>query len=288
MHLPCPVPSCTRTRPGHLAICGACSAGLLRDLADVPSLEHHLELALTRQTRIGGGTSPARRDHEGPEEDLALIIRRAPPPWDERARTAQQHLRTTLVGWLRVLQGDIAPYSGPTCVRCGHRSCAHLELSRTPADTLAAMARWLIRQQDRLLTGRHAPETVDGICEAIHQARRVIDRHAGRIYAGPCNVCGTDLLARPSHREVLCRTCDLVYDVAARQDWMREQVEDQLAHSVAISGMLSQLGLEIAASTIRYWGRQKWILARGQDQRNRPLYRIGDVMARHEQRRRRA
>lgn len=264
MSLTCPVPSCARTMPGHLRVCRACSTELLRDLRDVPSLDRNLEEAATRQVRLGtpGG---------GPRSEEPL-------PWDDRARTAQQHLRVVLVGWVRVLQRGVRPLAGPACQDCAHRSCTYISLGRSPADTLPAMAVWLIRHRAVLLGHHAAPEAVDGIREAIRQGRRTIDRPADRIYAGPCNTCGADLLARPGARIVVCRPCSLEYDIGPRLEWMQRKVEDQLAHSVAMSGMLNQLGVIVPASTIRYFAQKKRITERGRDQNNRPLYRIGDVL----------
>lgn len=266
MQLPCPVPTCPRTMPGHLTVCGACSAELLRDLADVPSLDLHLDLALTRQSRLGGraGGRPA---------EAAL-------PYDPRASAAITALRSALVGWQRQLGAEQARF-GPLCRGCDHPSCLWVHRSRPPADTMAAISRWLVRQRAALLAHPALPEAVDELGAAVRQARRVIDRPADRVYAGPCNECGQDLLATPGHRTVVCRGCCLEYNVADRQDWMRREIEDQLAHSIAISGMLRQLGVEIAASTIRYLAQKGRITARGTDRRGRPLYRVGDVLETH-------
>ncbi|MER7212469.1 hypothetical protein ABT340_35900 [Streptosporangium sp. NPDC000239] len=282
MSLPCPVPTCTRTMPGNLTVCRACSTGLLRDLTDVPSLDLHLDLALTRQAKLGtsGGRAEAS-DEIDPE--IGLTLRRTPLPWDQRAREARDVLRSALVGWVRVLLAD-DERPGPTCQACDHPSCVWIAASRTPADTLPALARWLIRQRRALLAHPAVEEAVDELADAVRQARRAIDRPADRVYAGPCNQCGQDLLASPGARAVTCRTCELEYDIHGRQKWMREHIKDQLAHSTAMSGMLHQLGVDVPASTIRYWGQGRRLPSRGTDQRGRPLYRVGDVLELNAQR----
>lgn len=273
--------------PGHLRVCRACSAELLRDLRDVPSLARNLEEAAARQTRLGGAGGGPARAPEQPEDEIGLTIRRAPLPWDERARTAQQHLRTVLVGWVRALQpGGHRTLAGPACATCSHRTCTYITLFDAPADTLASMAVWLIRHRAQLL-GRHsAPEAVDGIREAIRQARRVIDRPADRIYAGPCNECGADLLAQPGARVVTCRPCVLIYDIGPRLEWMRKETEDLLGNASWVAAVSTSLGYPVSASTVRTWGMRGRIAQRGtepshkDDGSPRPLYRVGDIIKR--------
>lgn len=264
MSRPCPVPSCTRTMPGHHTVCRACSAGLLRDLADVPSLDIHLDLTLTRQARLGtpGG---------GRGGETAL-------PWDQRARDARDVLRSALVGWVRALQAD-EERSGPACRACEHPSCAWIDATRTPADTLPALARWLIRQRRGLFAHPAVEEAVDELGDAVRQARRAIDRPADRIYAGPCNECGADLLARLGAREVTCRPCAVVYDIEPRLEWMRRETEDLLGNASWVAAAARALGYQVTASQVRGMASRKTITARGRDAMGHPAYRVGDVIA---------
>ncbi|MER5622489.1 hypothetical protein ABT061_15740 [Streptosporangium sp. NPDC002544] len=264
MSLTCPVPSCVRTMPGHLRVCRACSTDLLRDLRDVPSLARHLEEAATRQVRLGTPGGGPRREE--------------PVPWDDRARTAQHALRTVLVGWVRVLQHGVRPYEGPTCQDCAHRSCIYISLGRSPADTMPAMAVWLIRHR-AILLGRHsAPEAIDGIREAIRQARRAIDRPADRIYAGPCNECGADLLAKPGARTIVCRPCAMIYDIGPRLEWMRRQVETTRGTATWVATAATTLGYDATPAGVRGLAHRLRLFAYGVDQLGRPLYRVGHVL----------
>lgn len=277
MSLPCPVPHCTRVMPGHLTVCRACSTELLRDLRDVPSLARHLEEAATRQTRLGTGGGPAR-DPEQPEDEIGLTIRRAPLPWDERARRAEQALKSTLVGWVHVLQHGVLPYEGPVCRACEHRSCVYLSLSRGPADTVAGIAAWLIRHRAQLLGRQAAPEAVDTIREAIRNARRVIDRPADRIYAGPCGQCGRDLLARPGARTIVCRPCALIYDIEPRRKWMWREVETMLGTAAWVASVAVGLGYDATPAVVRGLAQRLRLFPRGTDQLGHPLYLVGDVV----------
>ena len=68
---------------------------------------------------------------------------------------------------------------------------------------------------------------------------------------------------------------------------MRDRARDRLANSVQLSGLLAALGVEVASSTIRGWCSTGKLVVRGRGQRNRPLYRVGDVLDLAEQRQRR-
>ncbi|WP_433415058.1 hypothetical protein ACQP1V_36325 [Microtetraspora malaysiensis] len=253
--------------PGHLRVCRSCTAGVLRDLSDVPSLDRHLELALTRQTHMGDGAGGRTAETS--------------TPWDERAREAEQVLRSTLTGWTRVLTDSVQPYRGPICrTSCGHRSCVYLSLGRIPADTLPAMAVWLMRHHAQLLGRASADEAVDEIRAAVRQARRAIDRPPGVWYAGPCGVegCQADLYARHGARTVHCRTCAAIHDAAAREAWLMEQAADHLGTATEIARAVQGWHPGLTPSTIRGYAHRGRIVSRGADGLGRPLYRIGDVL----------
>ncbi|MGW3346777.1 hypothetical protein ACWDA3_25990 [Nonomuraea rubra] len=266
MTAPCPVSACPRPRPGHLTVCRACSAGLLRDLADVSNLETHLELTLSRQSRTGDR-------HGSRSADTAL-------PYDERARSALTVLRSALVGWYRQLVDD-EPRPGPICRQCSHPSCLWLHRSRPPADNLAAIARWLLRQRAALLGHQAVAEAVDELGAAIRQARRVIDRPPATWYAGPCRVdgCPADLYARHGATVIRCRECGGTHSAILREQWLMAQVADHLGTATEIARALAAFQPGLTPSMIRGYAHRGRILDRGQDELGRPLYRIGDVIA---------
>lgn len=265
MPLPCPTPTCTRTMPGHLHVCRACSAQLLRDLADIPSLAHHLDLALTRQARLG--------DHDGSRPTETAL------PYDPRARTAIQALRSALVGWYRTLAADQLR-AGPICSACDHPTCTWIHRARTPADTLPGVARWLLRQRAALL-GHHAlVEAVDELGAAVRQARRAIDRPAATWYAGPCSVdgCTADLYARHGAPVIRCRECGATHSAPQREDWLMKQVADQLGTATEIARALNAFQENLTPAMVRGYAHRGRIVAHGVDALGRPLYRVGDVL----------
>lgn len=283
MSRPCPVPACTRTMPGHHTVCRACSTELLRDLRDVPSLARHLELAATRQTRLPttGGTLQ-RPDPEERGAEIGLTIRRAPLPWDERARLAEHALQSTLAERVRALQHGVHPYPGPTCRTCTHRSCTYLSLGRPPA-TLAAMAAWLIRHRAQLLGRADTAEAVTELRAAVARVHRLIEP-ADQMYAGPCDQCGADLYARPGAPTAACRVCvddhgrRLRYLVAQRRGWMLAEVEELLLPAPDVARALTSLVRPIAPALLYTWVARRRLTPRTTDGRGRALFRVGDVL----------
>lgn len=290
MSLPCPVVWCDRPMPGGRRICGACEAGTLREIADVPSLAHHLEIAVSRQAQIGEGGG-GRSDDE------------RPLPWDERAAEAAHALKAVLVSWVRLLSDGVHQLAGPVCAsRCAHRSCVYTELGREPADDLASIARWLIRFEGPLFRHEAASEAVEEIIETVRAARKAVDRPADKIYAGPCDECGGDLYARPGAALVTCQWCQdrtggiLLYDVQARRKWMLAEVEDFELPAPDIARALTTLVRPIAPALLHTWAARGKLSAvptmRGPVcalacdhptcheilARPRPRFRVGDVV----------
>jgi hypothetical protein len=303
--IPCPVEHCDRPRRGDQQVCGACASELQRALAIVPELAQELETTLTRQTSSGTSGSGSE----------------TPLPYDPRATEAEAVLRSTLVGWVRLLMGEHpsplpprpARPMGPICAGCPHESCvtaretigriAHLAYLAGPADTLASMARWLLVEPHRLTGHAAAEEAVDEICAAVRAAWRAVDRAPDSTFAGPCPECGTGLYARPGATTTRCRNVECerssrdadAVDIGEQHTAMAAQIEDQLLHSVAMSAVLANLGVHVPASTIRWWGsgdeetgRQRRLWDHGHDANRRPLYRVSEVLELHDERVKRA
>ncbi len=270
--IPCPVTWCDRPRPGSSRVCGACAQELVRDLGDVPSLSHHLDLALTRQSRMGSGDG-GRRGAE------------TPLPWDERAREAGFILRSALVGWVRVLSEDVRAIEGPMCgYVCGHSTCEYMSLGRGPVDDLAAIARWLIRHAKVLLLHEAAGEAAEEILDAVRQARRAVDRPADRLYAGPCDQCGVDMYARPGAALVACPVCvdedgrRLRYEVRDRREWLLAEAAELLLPAPDVARALTSLVRPIAPALLHTWVARGKLSARSVDARGRALFRVADVV----------
>lgn len=257
---------CGRPMPGTSAVCGACLGEMERALGDVAFYADELEVAFSRQSRMtsgGGGSKSAER----------------PLPYDPHASRVALKLRSTLVGWVRVLQetaGD--PTHGPMCVACKHQSCRRVKSTRTPGDTLAQMAAWLLLHLDAIRQHEAGAEMAEEISAAVDAAEKAVDRPADRVYSGPCDECGKDLYGRLGAAVVTCYGCGLEYDVAARCEWLMVAAEDVLATAIEISRAVNRLGVELKVDRIYQWVSRKRLMPTGTDANRRSLYRLGDVL----------
>ncbi|WP_433382765.1 hypothetical protein [Streptosporangium sp. CA-115845] len=268
----CKVPACYRPSPDGAAACASCGAELhhrLGELADWLAAE--LDTALARQARLGGGTG-----RRGAETPLA---------YGAAAAEAIAVLRSALVGWVRTLDRHDQPI-GPACPRrCEHGSCVWITTRILPKNTLPAMADWLARRVTDIRRHPAGGEAVDELIDAVHQARRAINRGADLVYCGPCGhrgddgrICMSDLYAVPHARVVQCR-CGAITDVPSRRAWLLGQAESVLGTAAEIARALTRLEQPVTPERIRQWAQRDRLSARGHDHRGHPLYRIGDVLA---------
>lgn len=258
--LRCPV--CGLDMSAQLAVCRPCTDGLMRDLADVPSLEMHLDLTLTRQVRLG--------DRGGSRSTESAL------PYDPRASPAIRNLRSALVGWCRLLH-RYEQRPGPACRVCAHPSCAWLDRTRWPADTMASMARWLVRQRRPLMAYPALPDAVDELRSAVRRARATIDRPPAVWYAGPC-VCGADLYARHGAARITCRSCGAHVATSAQEAWLMRQAADHLGTATEIARALHAFRDDLTPAMIRGYHHRGRLLDRGHNQAGHPVYRFGDVL----------
>lgn len=272
MAIACPVGSCDRIMPGSLRICGACTAELHRELEAVPGLVEDLDIAISRQARISGGSVGGHSVEK-------------PLPWNERASEAADHLAVILQGWARVLVASVQTLHGPVCASCTHPSCLYADLGREPRRHPASAAWWLHRHAGALIAHPAGPDAVEEILTAVRNARYATDSPPrDLIYAGPCNACDADLYARPDASRVACRWCRdeygerLVYEVHARREWMLKALEDRHLTAPAIARALTSLLKPIKPALLHTWVAREKLWPSGLDDLGRMLFRVGDVI----------
>ncbi|MET9339258.1 hypothetical protein [Nonomuraea sp. NPDC003804] len=272
MAIACPVAICDRIMPGSLKICGACSSELRRELAAVPGLFEDLDLAISRQTRLTGGSVGGRSTEK-------------PLPWNERASDAAEHLSVLLLGWARVLVASVQVLQGPTCGTCTHPSCLYAELGREPHHHPAHVAPWLHRHAGALIAHPAGPDAVEEILTAVRNARRATDTPPrDLVYAGPCDGCDGGLYAKPGAATTTCRWCvddedkPLRYEVAARRKWMLNSMNDLELPAPVIARALTSLVRPIKPALIHTWVSRKRLTPAGLDRHDRMLFRVGDVV----------
>lgn len=287
----CTVDGCARPTAGAF-VCDPCQQKLRDALESVheqihpntgrpmPGLAAELDLAVTRQTRIGsaaGGRSTGER----------------PLLFSQDASRVRSTAENTFRAWLlhAVAHGRrrIAPL-GPTCRECTHPSC---EMTR---GSFPGLALCLVFHLPRILGRVDAGQAVDELSYAVAIMRNVIDRPADRVYVGPClsplpdrSRCTTDLYAHHGADTIACPVCSVEYDVTKRRTWLLAQAEDQLARPAEIARAVSALGQPVKVERIRQWVHRGRLIPHtfeelgrnvdGQPVRIRPLYRVGDVLA---------
>jgi hypothetical protein len=243
--------------------CSGCTSRAAGHLAAIIELAPDARLVAAGLVRRGGGGSGGKPGSR--------------PPLNDGATDALHAVTNALT----TLAREIADTRGLQAPRDGH----------THTDPLVMVCRWLERQ---LEWARHATDDQGGAyavqafaeIEACASRLRglVNGREPGR-YAGPCGyvdedgqLCGEDVEARPGANHATCRACGSRYDVDERQAWMRGEIEDHLARPVEIAGVLMRLGFPVGYSTIAAYAAKGLLVPHGHDQKERPMYRIGDVL----------
>jgi hypothetical protein len=239
-------------------LCRTHTDDLARDLHTVPDLVQELEVTRTRQARI------TAEKHGGRSAERPL-------PWNEHAAACASDLNTTINAWAL----DTS--------RLGEDE--RDQLAEHHYSDTAAVAAWLTRNLSTLRQHEEAGQAHDELTNAIREARRAVDRPLERVFAGPCGEptedgqeCREDLYAGPGKATATCKACGAHHDMAERREWMLSCIEDQVAYSGLLAGLVSNLGVQIGSSTIRRYASAGRIKVISVDAKRRPLYRIGDVL----------
>jgi hypothetical protein len=131
-------------------------------------------------------------------------------------------------------------------------------------------------------------ELVDEISDAIHQARRAVDRPADRVYLGQCYVETPDdegskspawpsLYARPQAHEVRCKVCSTEHPVAERRAWLLERAKDMIVTVKEASSYLGEIGgITVSQASIRGYVHRQKLAYRAPIEAKR--FRLGDLL----------
>lgn len=228
------------------------------------------------------------------DDDLAIAVKVQPLPWDEGISKAVRRLRTVLVAWVRLTVEELripdVRLAGPACLLCTHTSCRSARVGGWPADTLPAMARWLLGRSSWLRRHPAADELLTDLASAVRRLERSMDRAPELLYAGPCTAeidddgtvreCSHDLYAVPGSETVDCLACRATYQVADRREWLQKAAADLLLTATEVSRALTGLGSPVTPDRIRQWKVRGRLTPRGTVQsgeRTDPTYRVGDV-----------
>jgi hypothetical protein len=233
--------SCTAPFPdGYL--CSGCTRDLAMLLLQAASIAGDLDDAVARQLKRGSGGRSS-----SPEPPL---------PVDLAASKVAFKLSWTLAWWSSVM---------------------HRPGDERPSPTKRDRARWLVVHLDRARQHPDAARMLAEIRDHVHRAETVIDRQPDRVPAGPCQACGTQLLAELGEDMVTCRCGQVTIGLmAARMN--RAAAADVLGSAAAISDALKAIGITVPRGTITSWASRGRLLPRPGG-----AYALSDVLALHAQ-----
>jgi hypothetical protein len=148
------------------------------------------------------------------------------------------------------------------------------------------MALWLHGRLAQVRQHEAAGDIHREVSGAVERGWQAVNRPAQRVYAGPCDQCGMDLVTQAGRTLVTCAMCHATYGIAERQEWMRAQLHDYLVTATeAADEWLPAIGIRVADGTIRMWASrhrlEKWpgIPRWPGDEDAPPRYRVGDIAA---------
>jgi len=253
----CSVPSCDHLSPNGF-LCAECVRLLDQDLRAVPDLLFELDITVSRQDHLGGDESFCRSQ----EHPLPLRI---------NPMEARRDLEATLLIW-----------------------AAHLALERGHLVELmqlhssAAFANYLVEMLPDVVLNPSAGHLANEVGYIVKVGRRAVDRPMQLRYAGPCDLCATDLYANPWADDIECKGCTHVYGVNARREWLLDQAELYLLSATEMSRALPGLLAKdhsgrqpmLTAAMIRGWAYRGRLFRHPPHpaRPNEPLYRVGDVL----------
>lgn len=271
-------------------ICPTCSRKLEQWLAETPARITDLRVTQTRQDRVVHATAGNRPAAVVEVEDWApkITLKSTPNPVGWRAVEVEREVARTLYGWVVALGFVPGTVERNAVTLTGNIRdvLAHEQV----ADLYHAM--WRFTQQADLATDAQPGNVFGGRCTAM-----TVTVSGQTITVNPSATCGGDVWAKPEASEGYCVRCGTVYDMAESRRRMTDALRDQWRTPPVIASALSALGHEISLERLENWiardkathkaGRLRrdglaLILQVGIDDDRRPLYVVGDVLARLE------
>lgn len=163
---------------------------------------------------------------------------------------------------------------------------------RPPGHTVTAHAEWLRARVDHVRNHADGAQLADELARITDRATRLVDRPPERWYAGVCSAptddgdCAQDLYAATSAGLVPCPRCKTVHDIAKRRAVLLHAAEDVLATASEAARAIVvwsdyERGETRLVRRISAWADRRRIAVRGHRSergRQRPVYRIGDIL----------
>jgi hypothetical protein len=152
--------------------------------------------------------------------------------------------------------------------------------------TAQHLAAYLITHLDVLRRQDWAPTVEAELRGHLAHGHDRVNKQEGKVFAGQCANCDTDLYAGKGDQEARCRTCGATYEVLKWRAHAETAKNYYIGTATDLSRKLSapQYGYNITADQIRKWAlRDKIERANPEfDEAGKPLapaYRLGDVLS---------
>jgi hypothetical protein len=213
-------------------------------LGDVGALWVELDVVLTKQARYSDAEGRG-----GSEKAL---------PFNPTASELGYVLRNTLSTWCRLIseeRGRVLP----------------------DTDTPSAVAGWMLVHVTWLRHHKAGHEAVEEIISVVREIRKIVDRPAPKVYAGPCADCGKDMYAKPDAATVECRPCGVEYSVPDMLAWMRGELTGKLVTAREATILLGRLGVQVSQKTVEKWNLRKRLTSHGEIEGKR-VYLFDDLV----------
>lgn len=285
---------CGATIDAARYVCERCTERLEYDLADIASLWGDLGPVHTKQVNYGTG---GKRTDPSP---LPIDSRFTPHREKATGKLARGHgweveatIKQRVVSWAQYVGEWLVPIDGPVCHRCSHRLCVTIRQRRTPADTVPAIATYLLIHAEWLCRTDLAGDVCDEIAESAEELRRLVDLPADQWYAGICSApindsetCDRELYATKRRGILTCGKCQARHDIEDRRKFLLSEARTYLVSATEAARAVvmwadSTKGEDTLVKRIHAWdkrGRLQAVQHETRAGRSRPLYRLGDVL----------
>jgi len=245
---------CGSETPDGFYLCSKCGESLAYALAEVDGVVEVLDAGLARTSLTAGYGE--RVSSSGPLH--------APLPINEKVFDAKRALHN----WLMKQAVRLAETVGPVTVRSPQ-----------------GLATYLITHLDTLRRQDWVGGLENELQALLKTGHTETNKQTGRVYAGQCAECSTDLYAAKGDTESRCSGCGTAYEVLKWRHLAKQFAYDHVGTPADLSRKLSapQYGYSVTADQIRKWAlREKITRANPElDEAGNPIppaYRLGDVL----------
>jgi hypothetical protein len=154
---------------------------------------------------------------------------------------------------------------------------------------LAELARFVAAHLGWLRVRPEAAQAWNELDAAYRRAVRTVDRPEAMWYAGPCwspvangAKCEQELyMPKTGQRWIRCHRCGAQWSSEARREWLLASARDYLATATEMARLVAAYAEVISTDfhrMLRLWIHRRRIRPRTDDERGRPMYRVGDVL----------